>query len=176
MNEKYFYVFSYGSNLLFERIQDRVKSVQNVMKYQLDGYRLLFNKASEDGSVKANIEETSNSGDFVLGMIHMIKYKEKPILDKYETLGHGYQLICFRLLIRDEIKTVHTYIANEERFTRIGKPYRWYLDLIIAGAKQNRFPNRYITELLSIETEKDRNDSRRRRNREILQVAANIPS
>lgn len=175
MDKKYFYVFSYGSNLLFERIQERIQTVQVVMKHQLTGYRLIFNKASEDGSVKANIEETGNPQDSVWGVIHMLNYAEKPILDRHETLGHGYQLICFRLQINGGTETIHTYISNEDRFTKIGKPYNWYLNYMIAGAKQNRFPTTYISNLISVKSEKDWNDSRINRNREILQKATTNP-
>lgn len=171
MEGKHYYVFSYGSNLLFERIQNRVKSVIMVKNYILEGYRLIFNKASEDGSVKANLEETGKIGDKVWGVIHKLSYAEKPILDQHETLGHGYQLICFRLNLKSVERTIHTYIANENRYTKIGKPYNWYMKLVIAGARQNQFPKDYISNLMKMESEIDTDDIRRIKNEEILSRA-----
>jgi hypothetical protein len=168
MDEPSFYVFSYGSNLLLERIQERIKSVKIINKYCLKGYRLVFNKAGVDESAKANIEETGNDDDFVWGVIHEIDYDEKPILDKHETLGQGYELICFRLYINGAYKTIHTYIVNDDHYIIKGKPFNWYLDYVIKGAKQNQFPEDYIAELMKVESENDGNTSRRLKNEKIL--------
>ena len=168
MIEKPFNVFSYGSNLLFERIKERIKSVEIVTKYNLQGHRLTFNKASEDGSVKANIEESSDPEDSVWGIIHKFDRKEKFILDWHETLGYGYQLICFQVKLHGNTETVHTYMVNESRFKKIGKPYSWYLKLVITGAIQNRFPEAYINKLMAIKTDPDRNLNRRLKNERII--------
>ena len=168
---KSFYVFSYGSNLLFERINERIKSVKIIGKYKLRGYRLVFNKASEDGSVKANIEESSDPNDSVWGIIHKFDRKEKFILDWHETLGYGYQLICFRIKLNGKSETVHTYIVNETRFKKKGRPYSWYLKLVIAGAVQNQFPKAYINKLTSIITNADSNQNRCLKNERIIKKA-----
>jgi len=170
MSEKQFYVFSYGSNLLFERISDRIDSVEFVCVYNISGYRLIFNKASEDGSVKANIEESKNPMDSVWGVIHKLDFKEKFILDWHETLGYGYQLICFQDEINGNMETLHTYAVNESRYTKNGRPYTWYLKFVIAGAIQNQLPKNYISMLLAIDSEKDVNIKRRRKNERILQL------
>ena len=171
MSGKSFYVFSYGSNLLFERISDRIKSVKIIRKYNLKGYRLVFNKASEDGSVKANIEESSDPKDSVWGIIHKFDRKEKFILDWHETLGYGYQLICFRILLNGNSETVHTYIVNETRFKKKGRPYSWYLKLVVSGAIQNQFPKAYINKLMSITTDADGNLDRCLKNERIIKKA-----
>jgi hypothetical protein len=172
MIEKPFNVFSYGSNLLFERIKERIKSVVVVSKYNLQGHRLTFNKASEDGSVKANIEESSDPKDSVWGIIHQFDRKEKFILDWHETLGYGYQLICFQLKLNGKTEVVHTYIVNESRFEKAGRPYSWYLKLVIAGARQNQFPEAYISKLMAIKTDPDGNLNRRLRNERILRESS----
>jgi hypothetical protein len=168
MNENPFYVFSYGSNLLIERISERIKSVEIVSRYNLQGYRLIFNKASEDGSVKANIEESPEPEDSVWGIIHQFDRKEKFILDWHETLGYGYQLICFQVKLNGYTETVHTYMVNESRFKKIGKPYSWYLKLVIAGAIQNQFPEAYINKLKAIKSVHDANADRRLKNERII--------
>lgn len=171
MSGKQFYVFSYGSNLLFERISERIDSVKLVSTYNMPCYRLVFNKASEDGSVKANIEESNNPKDSVWGVIHKLDYKEKFILDWHETLGYGYQLICFKVEIGGKLETVHTYMVNESRYKEVGKPYSWYLKFVVAGAIQNHFPQNYISGLLDLDSEKDMNLSRSSENEMILQLA-----
>jgi gamma-glutamylcyclotransferase len=171
MEKTSYHVFSYGSNLVFERIRDRIKSVKVIAKYNLIGYRLVFNKAGVDGSAKANIEETDREEDSVWGVVHEMDYAEKPILDKHETLGHGYQLICFRLNINGGIKTIHTYIVNENRFILHGKPFDWYLNFVIAGAKQNNFPHDYIAKLKKVDSEYDQNTERRKKNMDILKLS-----
>jgi len=171
MIRKQFYVYSYGSNLLFERISKRIDSVKIVAKHNFPGYRLIFDKASEDGSVKANVEETNNPLDSIWGIIHKIDYREKFILDWHETLGYGYQLICFQLEINGNVETVHTYIVNESRYNKIGKPYSWYLNLVIAGAIQNKFPKPYISKLRALDSENDMNLNRRKENEKVLEIA-----
>lgn len=170
MIENPFYVFSYGSNLLFERIKERIVSVEIVSRYNLQGYRLTFNKASEDGSVKANIEESPDPEDSVWGIIHKFDRKEKFILDWHETLGYGYQLICFQVKLNGNTETVHTYIVNESRFKRNGRPYSWYLKLVIAGAIQNQFPEAYINKIKAIGSVSDRNADRRLKNERIIKA------
>jgi hypothetical protein len=171
MIENPFYVFSYGSNLLFERIRERIKSVRIVRKYNLRGYRLVFNKASEDGSVKANIEESNDPNDSVWGIIHQFDRREKFILDWHETLGYGYQLICFQVKLNGNTKTVHTYIVNESRFIKKGRPYSWYLKLVITGALQNQFPETYIDRLATSPSVEDGNSERREKNEKIIREA-----
>jgi hypothetical protein len=174
MSKEPFYVFSYGSNLLFERIHARIHSVEVISTFPLDRFRLVFNKKGVDGSAKANIEETGNARDRVWGVIHAMDYQKKPILDMHETLGRGYQLICFRQKINGSLKVIHTYIVNEDRYIMSGKPFHWYLKFVIAGAKQNDFPESYIAKLASIDTKFDRDQYRRARNEDILRRAGEL--
>lgn len=164
MEGKYFYVFSYGSNMLLDRIKDRVDSVEVVDKHELKGFKLIFNKKCNDGSRKANIEETKDIEDSVWGVIHKIDLADKPILDKFEALGKGYQLTNFMLTIEEDYRLIHYYVATEYRYLEIGKPYDCYLNLVIAGAKENGFPNEYIEQLKSIESKIDMDVKRREKN------------
>lgn len=157
MKQKTFYFFSYGSNLLLKRIKNRCSSVEVVERKKLTGYKLSFNKLSKDGSGKANIVETNNDSDFVMGIVHRINWHDKPIFDRAEGLIQGY-----------ELKTVfyyppitRSYISTEEKYLTNKKPYKWYLRLVIEGAKENNFPEEYIDYLKSIETKADEDECRR---------------
>ena len=57
------FIFSYGSNLLTERIRRRVGYVESFGRYRLSGYRLVFNKPGADGSAKANLSQTNDPDD-----------------------------------------------------------------------------------------------------------------
>lgn len=173
MEGKYFYFFSYGSNMLYERIKERVETVEFICKYELKGYRLLFNKRSKDGSRKANIQKTSVDNDSVWGVIQKIALADKPKLDKYEGLGNGYVYMNFNEWVDDEYRTIHSYIALETEYLNEGAPYEWYLKFIMAGAIQNSFPSEYIAQLKRIDSISDMNEKRRVNNERILK-AANI--
>lgn len=151
--ESYFYFFSFGSNLLIERIKARTPSVEVVQTFSLSGYRILFNKESNDGSTKTNIERTGNASDSALGIIHRIDMEEKRKLDEDEAGYHTEDQLVV-LDNGDEI-TLNYYIANKDRITT-GKPYDWYMDYVIMGAIQNEFPQAYIQQLLSVAVNVDR--------------------
>ncbi len=168
MNNKSFYVFSYGSNLLLERIKARIDSVEVVTTHKFEGYRIVFNKKSVDGSTKANLKYTGNADDFVLGVIHRIDANDKAALDLYEGLGFGYESREFKVQLNGEAKGIHFYIATDDQHLRDGRPYSWYHDFVVAGAKQNGFPVAYISALEEVETVKDGNGEREEINQKIL--------
>ncbi|MFT7162989.1 MAG: gamma-glutamylcyclotransferase [Bacteroidia bacterium] len=168
MEDKFFYVFSYGSNLFLNRIINRTKSAIVIDTHRLNGFKIVFNKKSADGSAKANIVETKDISDFVWGVIHKIGITEKSILDKYEGLGNGYDYINFILSIEGEEKMIHSYIARSEQFLEEGKPYDWYLNFVIAGTIENNFPENYVNDLKLVESKKDLNEKRAKQNLAVL--------
>lgn len=168
MTNKSFYVFSYGSNLLLNRILHRTKSALVVDTHELNGFKIVFNKKSTDGSIKANIEKTDDPNDSVWGAIHKLNIKDKPILDQYENLGNGYDYYTFPLSINTQVKTIHAYMATDEQHLENGLPYDWYLNFVIDGSIQNNFPKTYIQKLKAIESKRDGNHNRSEKNKAIL--------
>ena len=168
MKHRNFYIFSYGSNLLLQRIKERVASVAVVGKHELQGYKLAFNKQSIDGSTKANLVATGNSSDSTWGVIHRISQADKPILDQYEALGYGYLHMTFPLNIEDQEQLIHAYVATEPQYLAIGDPYEWYLNFVIEGAIENGFPEDYINQLKLRPFKTDTDLSRIEDNRAIL--------
>lgn len=162
------YIFSYGSNLLFQRIRERVASVTVTGKYLLRGYSLVFNKQSIDGSSKANILKTDNSSDAVWGVIHKISEADKPILDEYEALGKGYDHMTFELEVAGIAHTIYAYVATEPQYLAQGQPYDWYFDFVIEGAIENDFPADYIDKLRNFQSKVDTNQKRSQKNQGLL--------
>jgi len=157
----HFYFFSYDSNLLFERIQERTPSVELVQAYRLDQFELVFNKLSKkDGSTKANISPSNQSN--VYGVIQRIDAMEKAALDRAEGLGYGYELDFFNLFIDDKKVEIGYYIAKDSKYLAIGKPYDWYLEFVIFGAHEDGFPLEYQQQIKSVEYVIDQNAERRK--------------
>ena len=147
-------IFCYGSNMNTERITERCSSSRFISRAKVSGYKLLFNKRSKDKSGKANLIYTGDKS-LVWGVIFDISEDQKPILDKAEGLGKGYdeyKLIVINDL-GEEIECV-CYIATDEKYLDNNlKPYDWYKEYCLIGAKQHNLPEDYILTIESV-TEK----------------------
>ena len=111
----------------------------------MDGWRLAFNKKSEDGSAKANIEESP--GNSVHGVVYEVDEAEKNRLNEKEG---RYDPIPVRVKLEDvSTEDAVTYKSNYKTGER---PYEWYLKLIIGGAKAHGLPQEYIKTLESVKT------------------------
>ncbi|MEQ9404359.1 MAG: gamma-glutamylcyclotransferase family protein [Cyclobacteriaceae bacterium] len=169
MQDQYVYIFSYGSNLLLQRIRERVPSVVVVGLHKLKGYQLMFNKQSIDGSTKASIAVASIEKTVVWGVIHKISQADKPILDEYEALGKGYDHMTFDLEVEGGRQTIYAYMATDPQYLTKGKPYDWHLNFVIAGAIENEFPRAYIEKLRDIASATDPDITRQRVNEATLE-------
>ena len=120
-------VFCYGSNMSSRRITERCPNSVFIGVAKVSGYQLVFNKSSKDGSGKANLVYIGGD-NLVWGVIFDISEDQKPLLDKAEGLGWGYdeyKLIVINDL-GEEIECV-CYIATDEKYLDKGlKPYDWY--------------------------------------------------
>ena len=147
-------IFCYGSNMNTERITERCSSSRFISRAKVNGYKLLFNKRSKDKSGKANLIYTGDKSS-VWGVIFDISEDQKPLLDKAEGLGKGYdeyKLIVINDL-GEEIECV-CYIATDEKYLDNNlKPYDWYKEYCLIGAKQHNLPDDYILTIESV-TEK----------------------
>lgn len=163
-------IFAYGSNMNINRLTQRVPSAIKVSNAFLQDYKLVCNKVSKkDGSAKANILKSDIPDDIVWGVLFKIDSKEKPLLDKAERLGKGYNEDC--LTVTDENKLKHVaqvYIAESNSINNSLVAYDWYKEFIIAGAIQNQLPAEYISQLQSIPFIPDPDEKRREINYSIL--------
>ena len=146
--------FSFGSNMSSKRLFQRVNAIR-IGVAVLSDHKLCFHKYGEyDKSGKCDILLTSNKNDFVLGVVYKIDESQKTILDKYEGLGYGYDIKTVPVLLNGKIQDVFTYFATS--INPCLKPYHWYKQHVLEGARENEFPEEYIAlikNVVSIEDE-----------------------
>jgi len=156
--------FAYGSNMLIERLRERVKSAKDPVCVTLPGYELRFHKVSSDGSGKCNIIGPGIEGVCVRGVVFDIQENEIPALDRAEGVGLGYRKETLKITIDGTVFDTLVYLAEEDSIDNSLAPYRWYHDLVLAGAEQNRLPGDYLAQLrefVSVEDPKPDRKARR---------------
>lgn len=141
-------IFSYGSNMLFDRIRQRIDSVEVVSSCELQDFELVFNKRSVDGSSKANL--IRKTGSSVHGIIHRMSPADKLILDKYEGLGRGYEMESFEAHIGDTLTPVEFYMVKDDQFLCDDLPYHWYLQCVLYGAMENNLLDKHIRHIRNV--------------------------
>lgn len=162
-------IFSYGSNMNLNRLTQRVPSAVKVANAYLPGYKFVCNKISKDGSAKANIIKSGIPSDLVWGVLFNIDNKEKPLLDKAEGLGLGYNEDT--LTFFDQLSNSYSaqvYIADNNSINNNLLPFDWYKEFIVTGGIQNHLPAEYISQLQSIICIDDPDEERKLKNYSIL--------
>lgn len=136
--------FAYGSNMRSARLLARVPGATPRGAARLEGWRLVLDKPSRDGSAKANIE--AGSGACVWGVAWSIPDPAWPVLDRYEP---GYDRMGCRLLdAAGEALDAITYVYRGTTTTAL--PYDWYVEHLIAGADEHALPRPYRRGLLAL--------------------------
>lgn len=136
--------FAYGSNLHPVRLSRRVPSSRPLGMAELEGHVLRFHKVSPDGSGKCNIVHTGDPADRVLGALYEMRLAERRYLDAAESLGAGYNHGQVRIRHGAEIHEVFTYIADPAYIDERARPYNWYRDLVLHGARHHGLPEHYL--------------------------------
>ena len=160
--------FAYGSNMLTRRLQhsSRVPSANPIGVGFVEGYHLTFNKRSCDGSGKCDAELTSETTARLYGVIYEIPRSEKFCLDRAEGLGIGYEEKAVELVAGSKRVRAITYVATDKDPSL--RPYDWYKDLVVAGAKEHNLPKDYIAWLEQTSTVVDPEPERANVERAIL--------
>jgi gamma-glutamylcyclotransferase len=156
--------FAYGSNLLPARLLARTPSARVVAVGRLPGHRLCWHMASSDGSGKCDV--VAEAAANVHGAVWRLDPADKPALDAAESLGHGYS---------ERRMTVHTPAGPLEAWTYLAlrtdparRPYRWYRDIVAAGARHHALPADYVAALEAIEAVEDPDPLRDAHHRRLL--------
>ena len=137
--------FAYGSNMLPARLLERTPSAQWLGVGQLPGYCLWFNHVSrKDRSAKCNIEPADPSQHGVWGVLYQVHEAERPVLDRAEDLGSGYHLDACRIRRGEDWLDAFCYIAVPGTLDDAARPFRWYRDIVLAGARLHDFPQPYV--------------------------------
>jgi len=143
--------FSYGSNMSIRRLRARVPSATFVAVATLATHKLEFHKAGNDGSGKCDATATGSAHDTVIGVVFDISRSEKPLLDRKEGLGYGYEEKIVALTSTEgTTMEAATYYATHIDSTL--KPYHWYKKHVMTGARENGLPEPYIRTISSIDS------------------------
>ena len=149
--------FAYGSNMFEARLRDRIRSAKVIGTYKLPCHDLRFHKRSDkDKSGKCDAYETGNVADFILGRLFYIEESEECKLDEYEGLGTGYEKKS--ITVGDDLGNAHdafTYYADCGYIETSLRPYTWYREHVLAGAKEGNFPAEYIKKIKAVSANKD---------------------
>ncbi|WOH36377.1 gamma-glutamylcyclotransferase family protein [Thalassotalea fonticola] len=158
--------FAYGSNMSLNRLQERVPSARKLEIVTLKNHQLRFHMSSIDGSGKCDSFQTNNHEDIVIGALFEINKNEKWVLDRAESLGFGYEeKLVFVENSSGESFEALTYYAI--KIDASLKPYSWYLNHVIIGAKETEVPIDYLAVIESIECIEDPDKNRDAKQRAI---------
>jgi hypothetical protein len=171
--------FAYGSNMLSIRMRapNRVPSARPIGIAYLSGYRLTFDKVSQDDSGKCDAHATDNDEDRVYGVLYAVAKNEKSQLDRAEGLGNGYEEKTVEVRTGRGKHSALLYYATKKDAAR--KPYHWYKAFVVAGAVEHQLPFAYTEWLRTIEAIQDPDESRRLENERLLaqqQLPRRIPT
>ena len=152
--------FAYGSNMFSARMKDRIST--SVVKDSgfLYEHKLAFHKVGRlDGTGKCDAHYTGMPADSLIGVLYKIDSDHRVLLDRIEGCGNGYERKDIAVkTFSGNIVTAFTYCG-----TKINpdlKPFHWYKRHVLAGAKENDFPDEYITLIESIESIDDHDSAR----------------
>ena len=143
--------FSYGSNMSIRRLRARVPSARFVAVATLATHKLKFHKAGNDGSGKCDAAATGSAHDTVIGVVFAISRADKPVLDRKEGLGYGYEEKIVAVTSTEGVTMeAATYYATHTNSTL--KPYHWYKEHVMTGARENGLPWLYLRTISSIDS------------------------
>jgi hypothetical protein len=126
----------------------------------LTHHELRFHKISnKDGSAKCDIFETGKQSQIVMGVVFDIPESEKPLLDKAEGLGNGYETKDVAVELHNSI-IVEAYTYYATHIDPSLRPFDWYKQHVLAGAFEHGLPEDYVRAIHAIESIDDPDDTR----------------
>jgi gamma-glutamylcyclotransferase len=149
-------VFAYGSNMSPGQMKERVPAAEPVGVARLIGCEVVFNKASKDGTGKANLRRTPTGRGAVFGVVWRMNLDGLNALDSIE--GSGYErrwdVIQYLPLRVEPVRSpersaalVETYVALPKAVRDGLQPSREYWGRVLEGAKWAKLSDRYIEKL-----------------------------
>ena len=160
---------AYGSNLHPARIRSRIPNAEPVGTCSVAGRRLAFHLASSDGSGKCDIPVVDGPKSRVFGALYRLDAAGWSRLDEIEGLGCSYRRQ--RLPIGDcgLAGEAVAYVALTDRIDPSLRPYSWYRELVLEGARYHGFPSGYLEMLSAVPVIADPDSARARSNLSVLQ-------
>lgn len=151
---------AYGSNLHPLRLAERVPSARFLQAVRLERWRLHFHKRSADFSAKCDLRHTKNQADIAYGAIYSMDPAERPVLDRYEASGFGYDPVRVTVECDGRAMTCFTYSAHKDYVDSTLHPYSWYKDIVYLGARFHQFPEFYLEAIAGIPAIPDPDEKR----------------
>lgn len=161
--------FSYGSNMLVRRLQERAPSARVLGTGVLTGYALRWHKVGQDRSGKCDALATGNANDVVYGVLYEISARDKPALDAAEGLGAGYEEKAADIQTPAGVVRAHLYRATQTDAAMV--PFDWYKALVVAGARQHALPAGYVAGLMAVRSIPDPDAARALLNESLLNAS-----
>jgi len=131
---------AYGSNLNLEQMNRRCPTAKAIGTAILEGYELLFR--GDNGGAVATVENKEDGSVPVL--VWELEPADEAALDIYEGFPYFYRKETVKVRIGNEWLETMVYIMNEGR--RLGKPSRYYYDVIRQGYNSAGFDIEILTE------------------------------
>jgi len=162
------FYLAYGSNLHPLRLTARVPSARKVGMVEMPGYLLAFHKRSIDGSGKCLIYTEQSQPYTMYGVLYEFDSREKADLDKAEGKGNGYSEQLVQFPLNGQTYTPYVYIAQSTHIDPNILPYHWYKNLVLAGARFNDFPAKYVASIEAMPSVADPDTKRVQENENLL--------
>jgi gamma-glutamylcyclotransferase (GGCT)/AIG2-like uncharacterized protein YtfP len=126
--------FAYGANVSKEKMKDRGASFIKREPGVLKGYALRFNKLSDDGTTRANIEPEEGS-KLVYGVLYTLTYADLEKLDWAEGYQTHYKRTTLPTLTRCGVrKYAEVYVALKK--TEKENPPKCYVKQIVESLRE----------------------------------------
>lgn len=150
----------------FRRLNARISNITRLGVATLYEHDLRFHKVSnKDGSGKCDIFETSDPLHRVIGVVYKIDPLEKPVLDKFEGIGFGYEEKQVSVEMNGDLISAYAYYAT--KIDQGLRPLHWYKEHVLRGARENGLPDHYIRKIEMIASIDDHDKERSSRELEI---------
>ena len=146
--------FAYGSNLSTVRLTRRIPSADLITTGELRQHRLVFHKVGRDDSAKCDAFFTGQPDDFLYGAVYRINPDHKMLLDQAEGLGNGYQTKPVTI-VTGTTEDIQAFTYYATRIATNIKPFHWYKQHVLSGAREHSFPGPYIEKIALIDSLKD---------------------
>ena len=159
---------TYGSNLHPARLEARLGPVKCLGKVALPGWRLCFDKRGSDGSAKANLRAAPGSQHQAWGAFFELDRSQYIALDQFEGAGRGYESFWLDLTLDGREQAALTYLSPSHWNATGARPYDWYRDLVLAGARYHGFPEAYCAAVAGVLVVRDPDRKRARRQQALL--------
>jgi hypothetical protein len=160
--------FAYGSNLFRPWLRTRAPSAAARGVARLPGHRLCFHKRGSDDSGKCNALATGRGDDVVYGVVFEIDPPDKAGLDRAEGAPRQYREATVHLVTERREIEAFTYLAAPGWVDDGLRPFDWYRDLVVAGAREQGLPAFYVARIEQVGADPDPDPSRAARARSVL--------